>query len=103
LLGDDQSDLSTRFARGGADKWRTVAPLRGPKGQPVIPGGLASFECETYARYDGGDHKILVGRVVSLQSVPGEPLVFYGGRHRRIQPDQPIATPADADIWLHGW
>jgi flavin reductase (DIM6/NTAB) family NADH-FMN oxidoreductase RutF len=103
LLGDDQSDLSTRFARGGTDKWSAVTPRRGAGGLPLIPGGLASFACETYARYDGGDHEILVGRVVSLQTASGEPLLFHRGRYRRIQSDEPIATPPEADIWLHGW
>jgi len=103
LLGDEQNDLSTRFARRGIDKWKTVTPCRGPNGQALIPGGLASFECETYARYDGGDHEIFVGRIVSFQTRQGDPLLFYGGRYRGLQPDQPIATLPETDIWLHGW
>jgi flavin reductase (DIM6/NTAB) family NADH-FMN oxidoreductase RutF len=103
LLGDDQSELSTRFAARGADKWGGIKVRRGQRGFPLMPGGIASFECETYARYDGGDHEILVGRVVSFEATRRDPLLFYGGRYRRILPDQPIVTPPEVDAWLHGW
>lgn len=103
LLGDHQSDLSTRFARGGTDKWSDVVVRRGAKGFPLMPEGIACFECETYERYEGGDHEILVGRVVSFESTPQDPLLFYGGRYRRLHADQPMVTPPDINAWLHGW
>jgi flavin reductase (DIM6/NTAB) family NADH-FMN oxidoreductase RutF len=103
LLGDDQSELSTRFATRGTDKWGDVRVRRGSKGHPLMPAGIAGFECETYARYEGGDHEILVGRVVSFETVQRDPLLFYGGRYRRLQPDQPMVTPPEVNAWLHGW
>jgi len=103
LLGEDQSDLSTRFAGRGTDKWSGLCVRHGPKGFPLMPGGTASFECEMHARYEGGDHEILVGRVVSFETAPRDPLLFYGGRYRRIQPDKPMATPPEVNAWLHGW
>jgi flavin reductase (DIM6/NTAB) family NADH-FMN oxidoreductase RutF len=103
LLGADQSELSTRFAVSGTDKWNDVRIRRGPKGLPLMPGGIASFECETYARYEGGDHEIFVGRVVSFETAQRDPLLFYGGRYRRVQSDQPMATPPEVNAWLHGW
>ena len=56
ILAESQTDLSNRFARGGADKWAELAPLRGKRGVPLLRGGLVTFECRTYATYEGGDH-----------------------------------------------
>jgi flavin reductase (DIM6/NTAB) family NADH-FMN oxidoreductase RutF len=103
LLDDTQSDLSTRFARGGSDKWSGLVPCRGPAGLPLIPHGLARFECQTHARYDGGDHEIIVGRVISFAAADGEPLLFFGGRYRRIEPEPPVAPLGEANLWLHAW
>jgi flavin reductase (DIM6/NTAB) family NADH-FMN oxidoreductase RutF len=35
VLAEHESHLSNRFARGGADKWNGVAPLRGANGVPL--------------------------------------------------------------------
>ncbi len=56
VLAESQTDLSNRFARGGADKWTGLAPLRGKSGVPLLRGGLVTLECQTYATYEGGDH-----------------------------------------------
>jgi flavin reductase (DIM6/NTAB) family NADH-FMN oxidoreductase RutF len=103
VLAESQIDLSNRFARSGADKWSGLAPLRGESGVPLLRGALATFECETFARYEGGDHEIIVGRVLSFTRINASPLLFHAGGYRRIQFDQPIATPPDIDVWLHGW
>ena len=81
-------------------------PDTGPaKGLPLLPGALVSMECTSFANYDGGDHVIMVGRVVSLirrrQGV--RPLVFFGSRYRGLADEDAIPTPRNADIWLHGW
>jgi 3-hydroxy-9,10-secoandrosta-1,3,5(10)-triene-9,17-dione monooxygenase reductase component len=103
VLGESQNDLSNRFARGGAEKWTDIAPIRGSSGVPLLRGGLACFECETYALYEGGDHEIVVGRVLSFNRSEARPLLFYGGRYHRLHSDRPIESPADLDVWLHGW
>ena len=103
VLAEGQSDMSNRFARGGADKWNGLAPLRGASGVPLLRGGLVTFECETYACYEGGDHEIVVGRVLSFTRTEAAPLLFHGGRYSRLHSDQPIETPPDAEVWLHGW
>lgn len=106
ILAEDQTEISNRFARALSDKWSGLAAPPGPiTGSPLIPGTLASMECLTFAHYDGGDHLILVGRVVALQrnEETRRPLLFYGSRYRSLDTQHTIATPNDADIWLHGW
>ncbi|MDH7794037.1 MULTISPECIES: flavin reductase family protein [unclassified Beijerinckia] len=103
VLREDQNELSNRFARGGSDKWAGITPARSDTGTPYIADGLVSFFCDTQVIHEGGDHDIVVGRVTSFRCNEGSPLLFFSGRYRRLQTDQPIETPADADLWLHGW
>lgn len=59
-------------------------------GVPLIDGALAGFECELWRAYDGGDHSIFVGRLLSLRRPdPGhdDALLFYEGRFRRLAPE----------------
>jgi flavin reductase (DIM6/NTAB) family NADH-FMN oxidoreductase RutF len=106
ILTERQDALSTRFARPLTDKWKDVETVAGPvAGLPLLPGALASMECSTYARYDGGDHIIMVGRAISLTRTPlrPNPLIFYSSRYRKLDRDDEMPTPRDADLWLHGW
>ena len=48
-----------------------VAHHAGPvTGAPLLDGALATLECRTTAVYDGGDHSIVVGEVVSVGGPP---------------------------------
>jgi flavin reductase (DIM6/NTAB) family NADH-FMN oxidoreductase RutF len=103
ILSRDQEQLSNRFARPG-DKWTGVVTLEGTTGAPLLPNALASFECEAHARHDGGDHAIFVGRVVALHrsALTSEPLLFFGGRYRRLDPGFQDPLPQGASIF-EGW
>jgi flavin reductase (DIM6/NTAB) family NADH-FMN oxidoreductase RutF len=107
VLGEHQSELSTRFAKAMTDKWSGIDPLNGTlTPAPLIRDALAWFACDVWARYDGGDHMILIGRVVHLAATTSpspRPLVFSGGKYRRLDNDAGIETPFDASQWLHGW
>ncbi|MGH6711567.1 MAG: flavin reductase family protein [Bradyrhizobium sp.] len=106
ILGESQSALSTRFARALTDKWDGVPLCQGLGGVPLLSDALAWIECQSYAKYDGGDHLIIVGQVLSLTAHSGaatRPLVFFGGKYRQLDVNSGISTPPDADQWLHGW
>ncbi|WP_108484015.1 flavin reductase family protein [Oceaniglobus ichthyenteri] len=79
IIGAEQSEMCQAFVKDGAAfpglNW---AP--GATGAPLIDGCLARFECERHAVHDGGDHAIIVGRVLSATLGQGTPLVFSGGR-----------------------
>ena len=85
FLRDDQADLSLRFANAGSDKWQGVEFRTGMTGSPVLVPALAVLECQPYARYDGGDHVIVVGQVMHVEMDPvRHPLVFFRGRYHRL-------------------
>jgi flavin reductase (DIM6/NTAB) family NADH-FMN oxidoreductase RutF len=85
VLAEDQQALSGRFARKGNHDLDAADYRQGETGLPVLHGALASFECEMDARHDGGDHIILVGKVVALHAgEPGKPLLYFDGGYRQI-------------------
>jgi flavin reductase (DIM6/NTAB) family NADH-FMN oxidoreductase RutF len=85
VLRRDQADLSKRFSVTDDDKWAGVAHQLGRFGAPLLPDTMAAFDCLHYAHYDGGDHQILVGRVVGIEhDAQGDPLLIYRGRYRAL-------------------
>ena len=52
-------------------------------GVALLDGALSTFECRTTAVHPGGDHSIVVGKVLSVTTAPhpGEALVYYRGRY----------------------
>lgn len=68
-------------------------------GIPLIDGAMARFECELWNTYEGGDHSIFLGRLLSLDR-PGldqgleqdGALLFYQGRFRRLEPKRSQVT-----------
>jgi flavin reductase (DIM6/NTAB) family NADH-FMN oxidoreductase RutF len=106
ILAEDQSAISTRFARAMSDKWDGITPECGASRCPLLQEALASIECSSYQKYDGGDHLIFVGRVDHLvvrNREGARPLLFFRGKYRQLDAEQAIPTPADTDQWLHGW
>jgi flavin reductase (DIM6/NTAB) family NADH-FMN oxidoreductase RutF len=85
VLGAEQHDLSRRFSRGG-EGFDGIAPIITPEGVPVIPGTLARFDCRRHQTHDGGDHLIVVGRVLRAAFRDGAPLVFHKGSVGRYLP-----------------
>lgn len=53
-------------------------------GAPLIVGAVAHFECQLWRSYDGGDHTIFVGRVLSLNVTEEHPLLFAQGTFGQI-------------------
>ena len=86
ILREDQEPLSNYFAH----LWKEPTP---PPYQFVqwdgglrLEGCIAALGCALYGVYDGGDHQIVVGRVMALCTCeqPYRPLLFYGGRYERL-------------------
>lgn len=85
VLAEMQQDLVVRFARAGAG-FDGLPRLQNPEGVPLIEGALARIHCVQHATHDGGDHLIVVGRVLRADREEGMPLVFSQGRYGRFSP-----------------
>ena len=84
LLEEGQREVSERFARPSADRFHDLEVERGPLGAPLLHVGLARLACVRHDTADGGDHTILVGRVVQVDVRHGEPLLYYRGGYRGL-------------------
>lgn len=80
VLHSGQAPLARQFALRGGDRFAGVSCATGPSGAPLLDDFLACFDCETYATHEGGDHLVIVGRVLESIERSGEPLLFYRGR-----------------------
>lgn len=89
--------VSDHFARPGSAKWKTVPHAIGMTGVPLLDFAIVSFECRVVARYDAGDHLIVVGEAVRLKMADAvEPLVFFRSRYRRLDvTSKPVEPQAE--------
>ncbi|GAA1270080.1 flavin reductase family protein [Sphaerisporangium rubeum] len=93
VLAAHQEPVAMHFA----NRWRTLGAAQfdavdwlpgEATGVPLLSGTLASFECELWRTYDGGDHTIFIGKVLSLhQQTDQEALLVVKGRFRQVGPD----------------
>ena len=86
ILAEDQRDLALAFVTDG-QAWAQTRWTEGPEGTPLVTECLARFDCARHAVHDGGDHAIVVGRVLSVQPGRGAPLLFASARYGRFTPD----------------
>jgi 3-hydroxy-9,10-secoandrosta-1,3,5(10)-triene-9,17-dione monooxygenase reductase component len=77
ILGEHQEAICRAFAISGGDKFDGVDWTPGVTGSPLITGCLASVECTLGAIYEGGDHELVTGHVVTMEIGEGSPLIFY--------------------------
>ncbi len=93
VLSAEQQDLSRRFAKTGQHAIGDAPHVAGEGGCPILTGALANFECAIAARYDGGDHVIYLGRVLSLRVADeGQPLLYFRSRYADLAPAEPTAA-----------
>ncbi|WP_422061527.1 alpha/beta fold hydrolase [Sphingopyxis sp.] len=85
VLQIGQQPASNRFAGKGEDRFAATPWETGEYGTPVLTGSLSSFECARDAVHDGGDHFILVGRVLKAIFEPRrDPLLYFRGKYRTL-------------------
>ena len=86
ILSEGQKDISNTFARPVEDRFAGLEWQPGPHGSPVFAGVAAWFDCSTDKIVDGGDHRMLLGTVVSAATTDAEPLTYHArtfGTHLR--------------------
>ena len=88
VLQTGQQPASITFSTRVDDRFGAMAWSCGEAGAPILAESLCVFECERFAVYDGGDHHILVGKVVKASFDAGmDPLLYFRGSYRRLHFD----------------
>jgi flavin reductase (DIM6/NTAB) family NADH-FMN oxidoreductase RutF len=82
VLSEGQDDVSQTFARSAPDKFAGVPWNPSALGAPVLDDVVAWIDGELWAEYDGGDHTIVVARVLDLGAHPDRrPLLYHRGSY----------------------
>jgi flavin reductase (DIM6/NTAB) family NADH-FMN oxidoreductase RutF len=88
VLAAHQTDTSNVFAKTGLPEEGTLRGVpfhRGDTGVPLLDDCMACLECEVTEFLEGGDHTIVIGRVVhGCVASDADPLLFFRGRYRRL-------------------
>jgi len=98
FLADDQKSVSDRFAGRTTvkDRFDGVMFTKGVTGSPIIDGVRVAIECKAWQVYEGGDHTILVGEVVSAKTFNSKrPLVYYSQQYTTTEQMEYPAPPSD--------
>ena len=80
IMAADQLSLCKKFAAADNDRFLNCEWRFGEYGQPLLENALANLECRPWAEYDGGDHTIFVGEVMSIQQNKGKAAAFFKGK-----------------------
>lgn len=81
ILAENQLDTAWHFAGRALPEppgWTLDGDV------PVLQGNKATIECVPWRIYDGGDHLIVIGEVRRIAISEHDPLLFFGGKFRRI-------------------
>jgi flavin reductase (DIM6/NTAB) family NADH-FMN oxidoreductase RutF len=84
ILDLDGQAVADRFTKKGIDRF-AEHDWQDWDGVPALASAKAAVACTLHADHDGGDHRIIVGRVTRLALDQGrEPLLYLHGRYRRV-------------------
>ncbi|MGI9594875.1 MAG: flavin reductase family protein [Acidimicrobiales bacterium] len=83
ILCQDQMELCGVMASKADDKFEGVAYESAPgSGAPILPDVHAVIDCRIHEVVEAGDHNLIIGRVLSLESKrDAPPMVFYKGQY----------------------
>jgi flavin reductase (DIM6/NTAB) family NADH-FMN oxidoreductase RutF len=84
VLSEEQEEVSRRFATKSASKFDDIGWRASAHGVALIDGAIGHIECKIVYSYEGGDHTIYVGEVISAVGGEGRPLLFYKGKYHRL-------------------
>ncbi|WP_433501182.1 flavin reductase family protein [Sphaerimonospora sp. CA-214678] len=98
VLAEDQVDVCDRFGSSRGKKFDGLDWDTSRWGLPALRDVLLRVHADVYDVHVAGDHDVVVGRVLELESAgEGHPMIFYRGRFGIDEP-RPRLVP---NLW--GW
>lgn len=99
VLAAGQAALARAFARKGDDKFEGVAWAT-EAGVPRLPGCAGWLACAVEQLVPGGDHEVVLGRVIAAEHADFPPLTYHQRSFGTHQPHAVPASPANVR-YLH--
>lgn len=91
IAADGQQEHAYSLAAKGQDKFNQIPWATDSSGLPIIGGYSNAFRCEVEALVPGGDHTIVVARIVAISQNPTNVPMIY---HRRQMLPSPVSCSA---------
>ena len=100
FLREEQQSLSTYFAGAWKEPQPPAFRFVQDHGAPRLEGSLAALVCEKQALHDGGDHLLVIGRVIAAHQgiAPHYPLLFFKGKYQSMDRTGGKDAPLLADV-----
>jgi flavin reductase (DIM6/NTAB) family NADH-FMN oxidoreductase RutF len=93
VLGQNQEHACIRLS-GKGDRFSAIEWMATGTGAVMIGGASAWLECELLDEVAAGDHTLAILQIHRLCTHPAvAPLVFHGGRFRRLEADVAAVAP----------
>ncbi len=85
ILSAEHRAVSSRLAGAGEHSLDGLTLLPTELGPPALADSLAVFECSREQVVEGGDHSVLIGRVLRFHRPQnGAPLIYFQGRYSAL-------------------
>ncbi len=84
ILAASQHAISNQFAQKDSDRFINLKCSSGINDIPILPDFAACFQCSIEHHYEGGDHTILVGRIIDFENRGQDPLLFHRGKYAKL-------------------
>ena len=82
VLAADQGGLCRQLAISGGDKYADVGFTLSGNGSPILDAAIAWIDCAIHDVIDTGDHYLVLGRVLALESYrEADPMLFFKGKY----------------------
>lgn len=96
VLADEQREHSNRFAAKGEEARAAEAGFaEHHAGVPHLPGSLATIACRLDAIHVAGDHEIVIGEALSVETdTEAQPLLFFRGAYAALAGLEPVELRA---------
>lgn len=100
VLAEHQRDVCERFGSARGTRFDGLQWQRSRWGCPALPGVIARVHADVHDVRSAGDHDLVLGRVVELESLAEEPpMVFFRGGFSL----HPVQDARDAVGYVWGW
>jgi len=97
ILSDQQRATSNTFASPVEDRFAGLEFREEVTGSPIIEDCAAWLDCEMHQAVEGGDHIILIGKVVACGQSDHGPLGYYKGAYLDLGLAKEAVIAAEAD------
>jgi 3-hydroxy-9,10-secoandrosta-1,3,5(10)-triene-9,17-dione monooxygenase reductase component len=102
VLAEDQRDVVGRFGSGSGAKFEGLEWDVSRWGSPALRGVLARVHAEVGDVHPAGDHDVVIGRVLGVETPGGDgaPMIFFRGGFGTGPRREGV--PAETDPWAWG-